>query len=557
MNRLKRTSAATILAGTMLACTITPALAQSPGPDWILIRSVTTNNWAPEPPGSDWVLIGQNNVNQWYADPSAPFVTGGQWSLFSVNDRRYFMADGNVKRVVHDEVRHTKKIGAGITDQITSKVQETKRTSRDEFEAELKNPFNIKRVGSSRVITKLVRYKLWDDVEFDTYWNKFNLSQNQLRVVTTYRQEWMDPVVKKTIFKVEPTPADTGWQNQGSPFQDGVASSGVTPGYRAEKTRYVEREEDAARLALGATDLSAASGPRASIFAGDSGSGASKPGLQAAQVRTSLGASQVNPSEVKASEAENEASLLTIEELKKRYEELLKQLTRQNDAELEAIKKAIEKLPKQEAKTFEGRLDDLKKEVEKLVKDLDGKVNDHYKEAKRNALKLPAYRSLVENGLEDLEDELVAKRDALRFAVENALAAANEPAPISPNSVNSSSTINSGTATPLAQAMPDAIDKLVGSYRSSGGTTVAIARLTNTSNVRIDVTLNLGHKGTISSTSGTSNTWSLTTTKTERVPKLFGGYRDVTYSVPVKLTVDSKGNLLISGNFDSFTAKKQ
>jgi hypothetical protein len=320
-------------------------------------------------------------------------------------------------------------------------------------------------------------------------------------------------------------------------------------------------------IRLGLGSLGAVAGNRSGLFSGDSGKGAAKPALATDKIRSSMGANAAKASEVKASEAENDAAQFTIEELKLKYQHAFRQVVAEGDAELRTLQAEIPQLSDKQASAFAKELDDARQELKKLADKLDSKAMEQYAAAKKNALKLNAYRSVIEDVLEKLQEAYTSQQNALQLALSAALEA-SKPEPVvivppDPVVVAPSVPDVAPSPVPKVEPIPDAVAKILGSYRSSGGTTVTIARHGNSDNVKVDVTLNLGHQGAIASTSGKSGNWSLTTSKTVTTRTLLGT-KQTTDSYQIQLKPDADGSLVISGkhvnsgqSFASFKAFKK
>lgn len=489
MNRIKRYSAAAVLAGTMLALSVTPSLAQtSPGPGWI--------------------LIGQDTVSEWYPDPTD--ANGGKWNLIGVTDRRYFLADGNFSRILNHAVPESGRDNMGISDRVYKAEKILKRTPRDEFDKELKNPNRIYREGNSRVLTRLSRYSLWDDVDFETPWDKFHLFRNKNRALNVFRFQWTDPVVNKVLTQMDPVTEYTPW-TYGAVYKDGIAESGIQPGFRTEKQRYVDRDEIVSKLALGVESLTAAAGSRAGLFSGDSGSGAAAPTLEAAKIRTNMGANDAKAADVKASEAEFDAAQASLEELRKQFQESVKAIEEAGDETFHAFKKEIDGFSD---KAVREALQELYKQqkdaVKDFSKDLDEKAKEQYAVAKKTGTKVNDYRVLTEKGLANLDARYDQAEATMRAAVERAFAAqkapvaAATPAP-SPTPAPFTGTVAiiqqpvvlpslSPNLTPVLPVI-DEVAKYMGTYKTSMGTTITLTRNGNSNNMKVYADFNGGLEG--------------------------------------------------------------
>lgn len=500
MNRIKRYSAASILAGTILALSVTPGLAQtSPGPGWF--------------------LINQQTVSEWHADPVDP--NGGKWNLISVTDRQYFLADGNFQRILNHAIPESGRDNMGISDRVYKAEKILKRTARDEFDRELKNPNRIYREGNSRVLTRLSRYSLWDDVDFETPWDKFHLFRNKNRALNHFRFQWTDPVVNKVLTEMDPVTEYTPW-SYGAVYKEGIAESGIQPGFRIEKQRYVDRDEIVSKLALGVESLTAAAGSRAGLFSGDSGSGTAAPALEAAKVRTAMGANEAKAADVKASEADFDASQASLEELRKQFNDTLKTIIESGDADLKEIKDEFKAITDKQARQ---RLDDLFKDSEKFLKDavksLEEVAKDQYAFSKKTGTKLDVYRETLEKGLERVNDAYEQKAAELKSAYDSALAASNATkVEIVQQPVIQA--IPQILATPQPVATPpvvlnDALAKAMGTYKNGAGSSLTLTRVGNSNNIKIDASFNGTLKGYVG-TSGaldfnSKSAWKFTVTK--------------------------------------------
>jgi hypothetical protein len=532
MNRFKRNSAATILAGTMLALSVTPALAQTS-------------------PGANWILIGQQTVSEWYADPTTNGE--GKWNLIGVTDRRYFLADGNFQRILDHAIPESGRDDMGISDRVYKTEKILKRTPRDEFDRELKNPNRIYREGNLRVLTRLSRYNLWDDVDFETPWDKFYLFRDKTRALNVFRFQWTDPVVNKVLKEMDPKTEYTAW-TYGTVYRNGVAESGIQPGFRTENNRYVDRDEIFSKLALGIDSLTAAAGSRSGLFSGDSGSGAAKPVLETAKVRTSMGANEAKAADVKAAEAEFDAAQASLEELRKQFQESLKAVEEAGGDAFDALKKEIDTLT--DKKTREDMLELLKVQqegVKDFAKTVDEKAKEQYAVAKKTGTKLNDYRTTIESGLEKLDARYEQAQAAVRVALDRAFAAEKTPVvvvvptpaptPIPVIVLPSQPVVVAPTPAPVL----DEVAKAVGTYRTVYGSVIVISRNGNSNNIKIDGTFDgglKGYKGTLQSVDFSSKSWNLPT-------------KNGIWALNVRLTLNKDGTIsIVGGNGSTGIAKK-
>jgi hypothetical protein len=494
-----------------------PVLAQAPnlGPDWELKETRKVKVWIPFPdkPGSGkWELVDFNTYRMFQANlanpaPTKPALPAPDILFGPIQKGASYEEPGAIEPVRKGSLMHRYQTIATITPQ--SRVETT--------------------VHKDWKLSEFLR----TETRSQTLKTKYGLHDISFLVpVTNYR--WDVVELKRTNRDVSVDPL--------------------------RSSRVVELLPP---IRLGLGSLGAVAGNRSGLFTGDSGSGAAKPSLETAKVRTSMGANEVKATEVKASEAENDAAQFTIEELKLKYQHAFRQVVAEGDAELRTFQAEIAQLSDKQASAFAKELDDARQELKKLADKLDGKAMEQYAAAKKNALKLDAYRSVIEDVLDKLQEAYTSQQNALQLALSAAIEA-SRPAPVvvaTPAPVVVAPSVPD-VVSPQAP-VPDAVAKILGSYRSSGGTTVTIARHGNSDNVKVDVTLNLGHQGAIASTSGKSGNWSLTTSKTVTTRTLFGT-KQTTDSYQIQLKPDADGSLVISGkhvnsgqSFASFKAFKK
>lgn len=251
----------------------------------------------------------------------------------------------------------------------------------------------------------------------------------------------------------------------------------------------------------GVTELAAA-GKRAGIFSGDSGSGKAAPALEAAKVRSAMGANQAKASDVKA----NDEVLVTVADLKETFAQAMKQIQQMADADLKPIKEAIDQLPTAEAKAMSERREATEKAMKQLAESLEAEAQLLYAAAKRNAQQVGPYRTLVEDGPIRLDAAYDQKIQELRQALEAVLLALGKPAPAQPAQtlVVKTPPLEIKPVERLEEVVSieqklDAIDLAAGTYVSRLGSAVTLTRIGRSNNVKVDATMGGSYAGYVGS----------------------------------------------------------
>ncbi|GEM_PF-5193419 len=311
---------AVLLAGTVLAFTVAPAHATSPGTEWMLVDQHEFDTWAPNPPSSDWMLVDQREIDDWQPYPDA--LGEGYWKVDSIKDRRYFLADGAHQRKLDSSTQQRASDSDGVSARIYGPDEITKRVPGEKGR-DIKVPYKTYIEGSLRSITKLVRYDRWEDQDYLKPWSKHFRFKDRTRDMNVYRFEWKDPITNEALQEIDTNVEYTAWVF-GASYNKGIESQGEDPGSRRVTLPSEDREELFHRFALGLSALSSATSDRAGIFKGDAGS-SGKAELAGSKLREKMGANAVKASQVPLTQAE-------LEEAQKKAEEDAKKEDPANDA---------------------------------------------------------------------------------------------------------------------------------------------------------------------------------------------------------------------------------
>lgn len=283
MRKIIGTASCSLMALSLL---VQPALAQAPnlGPDWVVVKERKVRNFVPNPdkPGS------------------------GTWQLIDVQNRTYFVEDGNVTRKVTSSRKESSEISLGKSDRVYGSEEIQSRVKGEKLVGEVPNSRRAYQQGDYLVSYKLDRYDRFEDLRGYTPWSIYNRYATRTRDVNYYMLEWTDPVTGERLSEILSTPEYTDWL-VGAPYDKDVAQTGKDNFARRldlgdEDRRVVLGKVFSPQMSLSELDSKAAS-TKVGTFLSNKGQSNSQVALSGSKLRTAMGANSAVASKAKTAQS--------------------------------------------------------------------------------------------------------------------------------------------------------------------------------------------------------------------------------------------------------------